>query len=83
MSSDPVNAQLKFQKKNKLPFILLADEKQKVITAFGVPPVKKDKPFPKRQIYLFKNGELVWRDLEAKTTGQGADIIKAIRQQAK
>ena len=72
VSSDGVKAQKAFKDKYQLPFDLLADENGKVIDAFGVP---KRMGFAKRQAFLFKDGKLVWRDLEASTEQQAADVL--------
>jgi hypothetical protein len=34
--------------------------------------------FTKRQAFLFKDSKLVWRDLEASTEQQAADVLKQI-----
>lgn len=72
VSKDSVKAQKAFQEKYKLPFDLLADEDGTVIKAFGVPGTMG---FAKRQAFLFKDGKLVWRDLEASTDQQAADVL--------
>jgi peroxiredoxin Q/BCP len=77
VSADDVAAQKAFQKKYKLPFELIADRDKKVMDAFGVPHLTG---FAKRQAYLFKDGELVWRDLAASTEKQAADVLAAIRE---
>ena len=75
VSMDDVAAQKAFQEKYKLPFPLLADKEAKVADAFGVP---HSMGFAKRQAFLFKDGKLVWRDLEASTEQQAADVLKQI-----
>ncbi len=75
VSMDDVAAQKAFQEKYKLPFPLLADKEAKVADAFGVP---HSMGFTKRQAFLFKDGKLVWRDLEASTEQQAADVLKEI-----
>jgi thioredoxin-dependent peroxiredoxin len=77
VSSDDVAAQKAFQEKHKLPFTLLADSDRKVIEAFGVPTRLG---FASRQAFLFRDGELVWRDLSASTSEQAADVLAAIEQ---
>jgi peroxiredoxin Q/BCP len=75
VSSDDVAAQKAFQQKYKLPFPLLADVDKKVMDAFGVP---HKLGFASRQAFLFRDGELVWRDLSASTSEQAADVLAAI-----
>jgi len=75
VSGDDEKAQKAFQQKFKLPFELLADTDKKVMTAFGVPHLGG---IAKRQAFLFKDGELVWRDLTASTEKQAQDVLEAI-----
>jgi peroxiredoxin Q/BCP len=75
VSADDIESQQAFRTKHKLPYDLLADDDRRVIDAFGVP---KMLGFAKRQAYLFKDGILVWRSLEASTEQQAADVLKAI-----
>ena len=77
VSTDDEAAQKAFQEKYKLPFTLLADKDKKVLAAFGVPSTMG---FAKRQAYLFRDGVLVWRDLEAATSEQAAEVLAAIQQ---
>jgi peroxiredoxin Q/BCP len=77
VSADGVKAQKNFKDKYQLPFDLLADESGAVTGAFGVP---KRLGFAKRQAFLFKDGKLVWRDLEAATDQQAAEVLAAIDQ---
>jgi len=67
----------KFREKYQLPFPLLADTEGKLADAFGVP---HSFGFTRRQAFLFKDGILVWRDLEASTDRQAQDALKAIHQ---
>jgi thioredoxin-dependent peroxiredoxin len=76
-SMDTVEAQKAFKDKYKLPFTLLADKEAKVADAFGVP---HDKGYAQRQAFLFKDGKLVWRDLEASTDQQAADVLKELEK---
>ena len=80
VSIDGVKDQAKFAKKYKLPFELLADPSKKLINAFGVPA---GMGFAKRQAYLFKDGELIWRDLKASTKQQAADILAVLAKTEK
>ena len=76
-SMDTVEAQKAFKDKYKLPFTLLADKEAKVADAFGVP---HSMGFAKRQAFLFKDGKLVWKDLEASTDQQAADVLKELEK---
>jgi len=78
VSADTPADQKAFLEKHKLPFILLADVEKKVIEAFGVPNFK-GKQFAQRQAYLFKEGELIWRDLKAATNKQATEVLKAMK----
>jgi peroxiredoxin Q/BCP len=77
VSTDDEEAQKAFQEKYQLPFPLLADKDKKVVTAFGVPTTMG---YAKRQAYLFRDGVLVWRDLEAATSEQAAEVLAAIQE---
>ncbi len=77
VSTDTEKAQKAFQEKYKLPFTLLADNDKKVVTAFGVPSTMG---YAKRQAFLFRDGGLVWRDLEAATSEQAAEVLAAIQE---
>jgi len=78
VSTDDEKEQKAFQEKYKLPFQLLADVDKKVVQAFGVPTTIG---LAKREAFLFRNGNLVWRDTEASTEEQAKDIMKAISEQ--
>ncbi|WP_158279735.1 peroxiredoxin [Coraliomargarita sinensis] len=71
VSSDTAKTQAEFREKHSLPFTLIADTDKSVAKAFG-------KGRWSRQAYLFKDGVLVWRDLSAATSGQMADVVKAL-----
>jgi peroxiredoxin Q/BCP len=75
VSLDKVEDQKAFHEKYKLPFDLIADADGKIADAFGVPHTGG---FAKRQAFLFHEGKLVWRDLNASTDQQAADVIKVI-----
>ena len=75
VSHDTVEAQKAFQEKYRLPFSLLADTEHEVSTGFGVPSRGE---YAARQAFLFKDGKLVWRDLEASTAEQAADVLAAV-----
>ena len=80
VSEDKADAQKKFQDKYKLPFPLIADHDGAVAKAFGVPTMLG---FAKRQSFLVKDGKIVWRDLNASTKNQAADVRKAMEGLAK
>lgn len=71
VSSDKVKTQAAFRDKHQLPFTLIADTDQTVSKAFG-------KNRWSRQAYLFKDGELVWKDLKASTGNQAKDVLEAL-----
>ena len=80
VSEDKPDAQKKFRVKYQLPFTLIADSDGAVAKAFGVPNLMG---FAKRQSFLVQDGKIVWRDLNASTTQQAADVSKALDQLAK
>lgn len=71
VSSDTAETQAEFREKHDLPFTLIADNEKRVASAFG-------KGRWSRQAYLFQDGILVWRDLNASTGQQMADVIAAL-----
>ena len=75
VSHDTVEAQQAFREKHRLPFPLLADTEHVVSSAFGVPSKGE---YAARQAFLFRDGRLVWRDLEASTEQQAADVLAAL-----
>ncbi len=77
VSKDSVEDQKKFAEKFNLPFPLLADTEAAIIKAFGVPTMPVI-GMAKRQAFLFKEGKLVWRDLEASTEEQAKDVLAQI-----
>ena len=77
VSEDKPDAQKKFQVKYSLPFTLIADSDGSVARAFGVPTAGG---FAKRQSFLVQDGKIVWRDLNASTANQAADVNKALDQ---
>lgn len=76
VSSDTAKTQAAFRDKHTLPFTLIADKDKTVAKAFG-------KGRWSRQAYLFKDGVLVWRDLNASTSGQMDDVVAALDRLAK
>lgn len=71
VSSDTAELQKEFSDRYELPFQLIADTESVVSKAFG-------KGRWSRQAYLFKDGKLVWRDLNASTTKQAEDVLAAL-----
>jgi peroxiredoxin Q/BCP len=83
VSTDDVPAQKAFREKYHFPFTLIADKDRAVINAFGVPV--RDIPLvgalASRQSFLInKDGRIVWRDLNASTKQQAADVLKALKE---
>lgn len=77
VSTDSPAAQMKFKKKYRLPFTLIADTNAKVAQAFGV-PLKVG--FTARQAFLIKDGKFVWIDRTASTKKQADDILSFLRK---
>jgi peroxiredoxin Q/BCP len=77
VSGDAPEAQLRFKKKYRLPFVLLADRERTVAKAFGVPLMLG---MTHRQSFLIKGGRVVWRDLSASTRAQARDILNALEK---
>jgi peroxiredoxin Q/BCP len=77
VSHDTVEAQKAFKEKNHFPFTLIADEKNAVIEAFGVPNIPATR-LAQRQAYLIKDGRIVWTDYSASTDQQAADVLKVL-----
>ena len=75
VSTDGVEAQKKFEQKQKLPFTLLADPEGKVLKAFGVGSFLG---FASRQAFLIKDGKIIWHDAKASTAQQAADVLKVV-----
>jgi peroxiredoxin Q/BCP len=71
VSGDGVAAQNKFKTKYSLPYPLIADKDLRVNKAFA------KKRFS-RQVYIFHEGKLVWRDLSAATRRQFEEVIAAL-----
>jgi peroxiredoxin Q/BCP len=83
VSTDEVPAQKAFREKYHFPFTLLADRDRAVITAFGVPvrEIPLLGAIASRQSFLInKDGRIVWRDLNASTKQQAADVLKALKE---
>ena len=77
VSADGPEAQLRFKKKYRLPFILLADRQRIVARAFGV---RLMLGMTHRQSFLVKGGRIVWRDLSASTRNQARDVLDVIQK---
>ncbi len=75
VSGDKVAAQGRFKEKRELPYPLISDGDGKVMKAFDVPSFLG---ISKRQAFLFRNGELVWKDESASTKSQAQDALAAI-----
>lgn len=71
VSSDKVTTQAAFKDKYKLPYTLIADREGTVSAAFG-------KNRFSRHAYIFKDGHLVWRDLNASTQSQADDVLAVL-----
>ncbi len=71
VSTDKSKTQAAFKKKYELPYTLLADTDGAISAAFN-------KGRYSRHAYLFKNGQLVWRDLNASTSSQADDVLAAL-----
>ena len=79
VSSDKPEAQLRFKKRFRLPFTLLADTDHAVANAFGV---RLMLGMTHRQSFLIKGGRVVWRDLSAATREQARDVLVALENPA-
>lgn len=77
VSNDGLEAQASFAENQNLPFILLADEENVVIDAFGVP---HDNGAAARQAFLVEDGKVIWRDTSASTTQQAADVLAVLNE---
>ena len=73
VSCDKVKTQATFKEKYELPYTLIADKDGEVSAAFNRGRFS-------RHAYLFKDGQLIWRDLNASTRSQAADILTALDQ---
>jgi len=74
-SGDKPEKQAAFREKYKLPFDLIADDKGKLMSAFGVPNFAN---ISARQAFLVRDGKIVWRDTKASTEKQAQDVIAAL-----
>ena len=71
VSADKAKTQATFKDKYNLPYTLIADKDGAVSSAFN-------KGRYSRHAYLFKDGQLVWRDLNASTSSQADDVLDAL-----
>lgn len=76
VSSDGPPDLRRFRETQALPFQLLSDPGGHLADAFHVP---RFLGFAKRQAFLFNDGRLVWRDLNASTTRQATDVLAALQ----
>ncbi|MFV0337241.1 MAG: peroxiredoxin [Chthoniobacterales bacterium] len=77
VSRDTPAAQKAFAEKYKLPFTLLADEDGKVSEAFGIGSVLG---FSKRSSFLIRDGEIVWVQPKAQTSGHAEEVKAALAE---
>lgn len=75
VSTDPAEKQKDFHDSLGLPFDLIADEKEVVAKAFGV-PVRFG--FASRQAFLIHMRKIIWVDHDASTDKQAEDVLNAI-----
>lgn len=75
VSVDDGKALSKFKKNQNLPFPLVSDVDQKIISAFGVGVFLG---LAKRQAFLIQDGKIFWMDRAASTKEQAQDILKAL-----
>lgn len=78
VSRDSAAAQKTFQKEQRLPFPLIADEDGKVAEAFGVPGMLGVLPVTKRQSFLIRDGKVVWKAGSAETSRHAAEVQAAL-----
>jgi peroxiredoxin Q/BCP len=78
VSRDSVQSQSDFQKKNNLPFRLVADPQGQVAEAFGVPKLAGILPLDARESFLVKSGKIVWNSPLAQTKGSADEVTKAL-----
>jgi peroxiredoxin Q/BCP len=78
VSRDSVASQSDFQKKNNLPFTLIADPEGNVAAAFGVPKLMGVLPLDARESFLVKSGRIVWNSPHAQTAGSADEVKKAL-----
>ena len=77
VSTDSVTKQKDFHASLGLPFDLIADEKEVIAKAFGV-PVRMG--FASRQAFLIHKGKVIWSDTSASTEAQATDVLNAVAE---
>jgi thioredoxin-dependent peroxiredoxin len=76
VSHDDVAAQKAFKEKYHLPFTLVADTDDSVMTAFGVPTYPGG--MAHRSAYLIKGGKVVYTDYKGTTKTQAQAILDVL-----
>jgi thioredoxin-dependent peroxiredoxin len=76
VSHDDVAAQKAFKEKYHLPFTLVADTDDKVISAFGVDTYPNG--MAHRNAYLIKGGKIIYTDYKGTTAKQAETILGVI-----
>lgn len=76
VSHDNVADQKAFKEKYHLPFTLVADPDDKVISAFGVPTIFGG--MAHRSAYLIKGGKIVYTDYKGTTSTQAKAILDVL-----
>jgi thioredoxin-dependent peroxiredoxin len=76
VSHDGVDAQKAFKEKYHLPFTLIADTDDTVMTAFGVPTNMLG--MAHRSAYLIKGGKVVYTDYKGTTSKQAQAILDVL-----
>lgn len=77
VSRDAPSAQKKFQQKQRLPFLLIADQDGKVATAFGV-TLMPLLGLTNRESFLIKEEKIVWLSRKAQTKRAAEEIQNAL-----
>jgi peroxiredoxin Q/BCP len=81
VSFDKPEAQKKFKDKFTLPYDLIADPEGKIVDAFGVKRMERGTmTLAARQAFLVKDGKIVWKDVQASTDQQAADIKRVLAE---
>jgi peroxiredoxin Q/BCP len=81
VSFDKPEAQKKFRDDFTLPYDLIADPEGKIVDAFGVKRMERGTmTLAARQAFLVKDGKIVWKDVQASTDQQAADIQRVLAE---
>src|SRR5690606_16548896 len=72
VSTDSPKELKAFQKKHRIPFDFISDNKKTWARAFEVPVTLG---FASRQAFLLKAGKVVWMDRSASTSEQAQDVL--------